>query len=1029
MPLLALFFILSGAAGLIYESVWARYVSLLVGHSAYAQVIVLVFFLGGMAIGAFLIGQWSERIRAPLLWYALAEAVIGLFALQFHGVFVAATRAAYEHWLPALAPGFAITAAMWSIAALLILPQSILLGATFPLMTAGAIRYRPGRTGTWLGLLYFANSFGAAIGALVEGFYLIGAFGLEGTLRTAAGLNGLVAIGILVTFVRPSQVFREPADAPSANNTLDTGAVNAAAAAAAANERTATLPHLRAALLAVSFATAFSSFFYEIAWTRMLSLVHGSATHSFELMLSAFVLGLALGALWISRRADRLSDPIAMLARLQWAMGVAAIATLPLYVLSFDWTAALLTTLSTTDGAYRMYSVVRYGMTLVIMLPATFCAGTTLPLITRTLLASGSGERAIGAVYGVNTIGSIVGAGVAALVLVPLIGLKWVLIAGGLIDIAVGAALFIWNDRSRSEIVRPRSRLWVGVPATAVIIAALVLLSPFTPARMASGVYRYATVLAPNLYRYFFYRDGRTASVSVRQETDDTTGLFTISTNGKPDASVSPQWIRPYDPSAPKMLLDQDMSTQMFLPILALAHSPRGTVGAVIGQGSGITSHMLLGSPAMERLHTIEIEPEMIHGSRLFYPGNRRVFDDPRSTFVNDDARAFLAATGPRFDFVVSEPSNPWVSGVSSLFTVEFYERVHSRLQANGIFVQWFHLYEIDDVGVSSVLASIDRVFPSYRVYLSSNADIIIVAGAATQLQDPDWAVTSMPEIAADLRRFPPLLRETFDAAELGGRGALHGYLTHAAVNSDFEPILDLNGERLRFRKDFATGFRELGEMRLDIPAAIENRRRDFGTLPVNPTPEIYRPAALARGTMLRAARDNRALPATWTDDTLRGTAIQLHTFDQRLVAATPPQDWREWIAQFVSSETEIHGGTAGVADERFYGSVRRFMDATRAPIAVRAAVDFYHGLAAWDFTEAARAGDLLMAERKARRAWISPETLRQGTALAKIKLGDPAGAHAVYAAVATNNRQWTLPDRVIVGLIEERLQPPAKRP
>ena len=206
MILLALFFIFSGAAGLIYESVWARYISLLVGHSAYAQVIVLVIFLGGMAIGSLLTARWSERIRAPLLWYALAEAVIGLFAMQFHSVFVAVTRVAYEHWLPSLAPGFAITAAMWSISAVLILPQSILLGATFPLMTAGAMRYRPGRTGVWLGVLYFANSFGAAIGALVEGFYLIGAFGLDGTLRAAALLNGVVAVGILVTFARPSQV-------------------------------------------------------------------------------------------------------------------------------------------------------------------------------------------------------------------------------------------------------------------------------------------------------------------------------------------------------------------------------------------------------------------------------------------------------------------------------------------------------------------------------------------------------------------------------------------------------------------------------------------------------------------------------------------------------------------------------------------------------------------------------------------------------------------------------------------------------
>src|SRR3954466_12593755 len=100
VPILAFLFVLSGAAGLIYESVWARYISLLVGHSAYAQIIVLVIFLGGMAIGSFAIGRRSERIGSPLLWYAVTELVIGLFALGFHKVFVATTGLAYDRLLP-----------------------------------------------------------------------------------------------------------------------------------------------------------------------------------------------------------------------------------------------------------------------------------------------------------------------------------------------------------------------------------------------------------------------------------------------------------------------------------------------------------------------------------------------------------------------------------------------------------------------------------------------------------------------------------------------------------------------------------------------------------------------------------------------------------------------------------------------------------------------------------------------------------------------------------------------------------------
>ncbi|MEO5569141.1 MAG: fused MFS/spermidine synthase, partial [Gemmatimonadaceae bacterium] len=384
MIALALLFVLSGAAGLIYESVWARYISLLVGHSAYAQVIVLVIFLGGMAIGSIVVGKWSDRIRSPLLWYAIVEAIIAIIAVGFHGAFVAVTDMAYESWLPSLSPGAAVTSATWILAALLILPQSILLGATFPLMTAGALRRRPKGTGASIGLLYFANSFGAAIGALVSGFTLVASFGLDGTLRAAAVLNFIVAAGVIAGFVRPGR------DGLGRKQTPDSTKA----------EGWRTLTRAERVLLAVSFATAFSSFLYEIAWTRMLSMVNGSATHSFELMLSAFIFGLAVGALWISRYADASDDPMRLLARLQWAMGLAAIATLPLYLWSFDWTASLLGAIRDTESGYKLYSVARYAISLSIMLPATFFAGTTLPLITKILLGSGSGERVIGAVYG-----------------------------------------------------------------------------------------------------------------------------------------------------------------------------------------------------------------------------------------------------------------------------------------------------------------------------------------------------------------------------------------------------------------------------------------------------------------------------------------------------------------------------------------------------------------------------------------------------------------------------------------------------
>ena len=680
--LLYVIFTLSGAAGLMYESIWSRYLGLFVGHSAYAQIIVLVIFLGGMSLGALVAGRRTERLAHPLLWYAAVELVVGLIGLAFHDVFTVVTRVAYDSIFPALPAGsVALTTVKWLIAALLILPQSVLLGATFPLMSAGTLRRVRRSPGRVLSLLYFANSVGAAGGVLVAGFYLIAIAGLPGTLLAAAIANFVAALGVYAIArwapLPDEQDDTAAAGAPHQIHADRTAATPAAAHAAALGARegagsppriqdagesaiashhsdapvVATAPvagaplagtpahagdtrRLGRAVLLVAFGTAVASFVYEIAWIRMLSLVVGSATHSFEIMLSAFILGLSLGALWLRTRADRFGDPVRALGIVQCVMGVLAVATLPVYVASFDWMVALLDALGRTEGAYRVFAVARYVICLAVMLPATFCAGVTLPLITRVLLGRGVGERAIGQVYAVNTLGSIVGAALAGLVLMPLLGLKTLLVAGALVDIAFGLYLLAGGagDAASGEAGRAGARRPILVPAAVLTLGFVLLVAVgtrFDPALLTSGVYRYGRI--PDVSRYIvdFYRDGRTATVSVRRERGGST--VTLATNGKPDASLTTSWIRPGPADTVRRPLEGDQVTQALLPIITLAHAPAARTAAVIGQGSGMTSHILLGSPRLQSLATIDIEPEMIEGSRAFMPANRRVFEDPRS--------------------------------------------------------------------------------------------------------------------------------------------------------------------------------------------------------------------------------------------------------------------------------------------------------------------------------------------------------------------------------------------------------------
>jgi spermidine synthase len=975
-------FILSGAAGLIYESIWTRYLGLFVGHSAYAQVLVLVIFLGGMSLGAFLVGRRSERLTRPLFWYAMVELATGVIGLVFHDIFVATTAFAYDSVFPSLGVGVAQTIAQWTIAALLILPQSVLLGMTFPLMSAGVVRRIPAHAGRALSMLYFANSLGAAIGVLIGGFWLVAVSGLPGTLLVAAMINIAVAGAVVIAL-----------------RTRDSGATEQEIPAVA-RQADAIRPGLWRLLLAVSFGTALSSFIYEIGWIRMLALVLGSATHSFELMLSAFILGLALGAFWVRRRADTQGDSLVLLGVVQLAMGSLAIMTLPVYLMSFDWMVDFMAAFAKTPQGYDLFSVARYALCLAVMVPATFCAGMTLPLITRALVGAGVGERAIGQVYSVNTFGSIIGAALAGLVLMPLLGLKWLLIAGAAVDLALGVVLLM-QERNRLWVVERAKRTprLVVAGAVAALLLAVIARTQLDHTLLTSGVYRYGGIQKAGSREVLFYKDGRTATVSVRRIPE--TGGLTLGTNGKPDASIGPEWLNTHMAKV-RGPFTHDAPTQLFVPLVALAYAPHAKEAAVIGHGSGMTSHALLGSPYLDHLVTIEIEPQMIKASRAFLPANARVFNDPRSQFAIDDARAYFAARGKKFDLIISEPSNPWVSGVSGLFTVEFYSRVKQYLTPGGVFAQWLHLYEIDDGLVLSVISAVAHEFPTYSIYQTSNRDILIIATTGPQLRAPDWSIFQYKGIAEDLERVWPLTPATMATLHVADSRSLAPLVRLADVpNSDFYPTLDLNAERTRFMRSTAAGMAMLSSGRVNLPAIIDGRRNGLGDS-YSVVSGVTRLQAMAEAAGARNG-DPRAGS--------QATAISAHwqILRDELATGKPPRDWHVWATSIATVEEGLHGAMAGVADSSFYNEVRRYLVKTNAPPLPRATVDFLHGMAVWDFAEASRASDPLLQAAAVGDLWLDPDELRDGAVIARLATGNRNGARdAFHILLSRSSRDIT---------------------
>ena len=823
VEVLFLVFFVSGFSGLIYESVWSHYVKLFLGHASYAQTLVLVVFIGGLALGAWLVSKYAERLRNPLRLYALVEMATGILGLLFHGIFNATIEWGYATLLPAACdPSSAFCAAQWGLSALLLAPQSILLGATFPLVSSAVLRLSAEQPGHDIATLYFLNSLGAVLGVLASAFVLIPNVGLPGTLHTAGLCNVTLAIAAYFLSKQPPP------------------ALAVAPVEARASEDAASEGRLVKVLLATAFLTGLSSFIYEIVWIRMLSLVLGASTHAFEIMLAAFILGLALGGMWVRKVVDSVGDSVRFLAIVQLAMGVSAAATIPLYNGGFDLMAWMLSSVSRNTGGFVIFNLTSTSIALLVMLPATFCAGMTLPLITYRLLRSRSGERSLGLVYAVNTVGAIAGVVIAVHLLLTWLGLHGALLVGAAVDVILGVVLLLW--------LRPASsRLGNWGPALAGAAALVFVATAFhiDDRRVASGVFRSGVARLGPTNQVLYHRDGKTATVDV-VETEKT--FRAIRTNGKSDASVN---------MSAAGMPSRDEFTMTLLGLLPMGHRPEAKTAAIIGFGSGMSTSVMLGSPAMERVDTIEIEPVMIEGAKLFRPYVDPAFDDPRSHVVIDDAKSFFARGRARYDIIVSEPSNPWVSGVSSLFTEEFYARLATYLHEGGVLSQWLHTYEMDTQTLAAILAAVSKTFPEFAIYSSIDSDIILIARKGGAPGEFDASVMNHPKLQRLLAKLkltdPALVHRRLITRWSAVKPFIATFGTTA--NSDYFPLVDQRASKTRFTQARADDLTTLQAAPIPLlqmfDAAVKPQVTRESILPVIFVDHAANEALLIRDTLL----------------------------------------------------------------------------------------------------------------------------------------------------------------------------------
>ncbi len=744
-------YLLSGAAALLYEVAWLRLLTMTMGHTTGAVGAVLAAFMGGLAIGAWAAGRFTDTLQPSraLRMYAALEGVVALCALAMP--FAIGALRPLLAW--AYADGtagvlFGITRLATSIA-LIALPGAAM-GASFPVgicavspegarSARGAIGAKGARGATGansarqIAQLYAANTIGAAIGAAVTGFVLLPQLGLLSTTAVGIALNAVAALGALA-LSRP-----HPLHPPHQSHPLHPSHPSHPPSPDPMNLMN---PKMASITIAVS---GFVALVYEVVWTRVLAMTLGPTTYAFSAMLVAFIAGLAIGAASASTMLPRARRPAMWLGLSMIAAAAAALAAtavvdrLPIVIAR---------TAGRTDASFMSVFALDIALAVAIQLPMTIALGAALPFAVATAsTARGTVPRAAAVIYAANTAGAIAGALTGSFILIPRLGLQHSLQLASSIAVIAGCVASCSTDdsarltrrgpRSQFAVGAPRSRFAIGAVALAVLMVA-VLMPGWNHGRLANGAYRLAPALAAGDIEtaleagdLLFYREGAAGTVSVRR----LLGVTSLAIDGKVDASNG-----------------ADMLTQKLLAHLPLLlhDNPRSVY--IIGLGSGVTLGAALRHP-IDRADVSEISPEVIAASEYFSKENHDAPRDRRTRLIVGDGRSHLLLTDERYDVIVSEPSNPWMAGVSTLFTREFFQAARAHLQPGGILCQWAHTYNISDADLRSIVDTFLSTFPDGSAWLVGTSDLLLI-GSTSPLRALDAGIAgawSRPGVAEDL--------------------------------------------------------------------------------------------------------------------------------------------------------------------------------------------------------------------------------------------------------------------------------------
>lgn len=843
LRILPVLFFASGATSLTIETVFTRLLTYTFGNTAHAVSTVLATFLGGLALGAWLLGRWVDRRAPSLMIYAGLELLVALYCLLIPLLFSLLTEiyVALHHRLSLGEAGLLVVRVLLA-AGVIILP-SFLMGGTLPavarFVTSGAAD-APWR----ISRLYAWNTLGAAMGTLCSTYLLMPKLGLRGALAVAAGTNVLIFLIVLLLRGKRSE----------AVSPLEIG--NAAGINSASGGATV-LPLSRrgaAVLLAGAFLTGALALAYEVVWTHALAFFIGNTVYAFGVMLFTFLCGLGLGAQAVARRFHRPETWARALAGSQFALAIVVFATLPLwnripdlfakgYATAFELSllgAALLLFVRMTfvvakllrtrrAGKISRSGLAELGVSAVLLLAifsldwkffwqlesANFLAGETLRFLIAFYLLilpsfllglsfplllhlASHGARAVGAcvggLYAANTAGAITGSLLAGFVILPAWGTIVSMRASATMNLALGLAFAFFllslpvARRALLAFVAASLALvfWTGSPG-------------WHPERMSRGSYVYFT---PGwaIDRVLFMKEDTQGGLTSVIQSGPTRILLS---NGKFQGNNS-----------------GEVGAQVRFAMIPVLFASGFDRALVIGLGTGNTLRTVASFP-FRAIEAVEIAPHIIEAAREWFADvNGLVFDrDPRVRVSVADGRNFLLLSRDRYDLITIEVSSIWISGEADLYNREFYELCRARMTDRGVLQQWVQIHHMKTEDFLVILNTAARVFPHVAFFLGPEMQGVLIASPSPLALDYD----RMERFDAD-----PRVRAELEAIgvpsvwSLAGEMVLYG----ASLSRALALLPDLSGRSADFA---STDWRPYLEYQTPKGNALP-----YNTIPVN---------------------------------------------------------------------------------------------------------------------------------------------------------------------------------------------------